>query len=769
MGRVLVLGLVGLGIWVWRLDQRVQTYLAGPALGGVRVYAAPSVLQPGGRVPGGSLVRMLGRLGYRAGDGEHLAVGEYRVAGKVVDLVQRPSPVPWGVEPRRVRVTLGSGRIAEIEDVQQGRLDRLEMEPELLAVLGTAGATLGAGRDVEPRLCRDAVLAAEDQHFFHHPGIDPLAVARALLVDMRAGAAREGGSTITQQLIKNSLLSPRRTLARKATEAVLSILLELHATKEEILHRYLSSVYLGVDEGVPIHGFAQAAEVYFTKPLGELGAAECALLAGVIRSPNGLSPRRRAQAATERRNRVLDAMVEDRFLGAPAARAAKNEPLRLAPPRSRPVAALYVADEVTRELARVLPADVATAPGLVVQTGIDAEAQREAERAVRRGLDALERGRRRTGRLQAALVALDPFTGRVRALVGGRDYRSSQLDRAWRTRRQPGSAFKPFVYVAALDPERRGGAPARTVVSPVEDTPLAVPAAGGLWRPANYDGTFRGAVVLEDALAQSINTVAVRLALEVGVDAVAQTAQDLGVSGALPRVPALALGVADVSLIELARAYAVFADGGTLRPTTLIVAVGSPAGETLYVETPEERRVLAPGVAYLMTHLLQRVVQTGTGQGAASVARAVAGKTGTTDDTRDAWFVGFTPEIVAGVWVGFDEGGSTGLTGALGALPIWSDFVRATTGGSGLEDFPVPDDIVWRDVDPATAELATSDCPERRHVPFLAGTEPTVPCERHRPQWTAVGGHVGQAVREGSRALGGGGRRVLDWLGGLFR
>src|SRR5438093_746197 len=342
-----------------RLDARVRAYLAGPPLGGARMYAAPTPLAVGEGVPGGSLARKLDRLGYRpVGDPAHaLAPGEYRAAGTTVGFAGRPSPVAWAAAPRRVRVGLDGARVTEIEDLEGGALDRLELEPEVLAVLGGGGATLGASPELPPPACRSAVLAAEDRHFFFHPGVDPLAIARALVAALR----------------------PRAALAR--------------------------------------------------------------------------------------RNRVLEVMVQDGLDKSVGAEAMAT-PLKLAPPRARPVAALYVAAEVARELPRLLPRAVAEAPGLSVFTSIDADAQREAERATRHGVAALERGRRRRAPLQAALVALDPHTGRVRALVGGRDYGSSPLDRAVRSRRQPGSAFKPFVYVAALDPARRGEAPARTVVSP---------------------------------------------------------------------------------------------------------------------------------------------------------------------------------------------------------------------------------------------------------------------------------------------------------------
>src|SRR5579862_5002863 len=524
--------LAGLGVVLTlaHLDARVRAYLAGPPLGGARIYAAPTTLRIDAPVAGGSLVRKLTRLGYRPTTmNRALAPGEYVSAGSTTELVQRPSPVPWAERPRHVRVTVRGARVAELRDADGATLDHLELEPELLAVTGGAGPALGADAEPAPAACRSAVLAAEDRNFFRHPGIDPLAILRALIADLRRGAPQQGASTLTQQLVKNAFLSPRRTLWRKAQEAVLAVLVEVHATKEEIFTRYVTSVYLGVDGALPVHGFAQAATVYFGKPLSELDVGECALLAGIIRSPNGLSPRRHADAAVARRNQVLQAMAEEGLVDAAAAREAATKPLRLAPPSVRPVAALYAAAEVTRELPKLVPSEIAEAPGVTVFTSIDADMQREAERATRRGVAALERGRRRREPLQVALVALEPQTGRIQALVGGRDYGSSPLDRALHAQRQPGSAFKPFVYLTALDPDRTN-APPLTVVTQVDDVPISVRTGGAVWRPVNYDGTFAGRIPIEDALAESRNAATVRIALEVGIDAVAQTAARVGIA-----------------------------------------------------------------------------------------------------------------------------------------------------------------------------------------------------------------------------------------------
>jgi len=757
-----VLGALG-AFFVVRIDARVRTYLEGPAIGTTRIFAAPKTLTAGTPVAPERLVAVLARLGYVERPGAELIPGTFRRDPGGIALWQYAVPVPWPREARRAQIVIAEGRVASLVALDGGGPPRgLEFRPEPLAVGGGGGSALEATAEAVPDHCRDAVLAAEDRHFFGHPGIDPVAILRAAVANLTPGGLTQGGSTLTQQLVKNTFLSPRRTLTRKAQEALIALLLEAHATKREILGRYLASVYLGTDGGVPIHGLAQGALVHFGKPLRELDVAECATLAGMIRSPNRLAPRQHPGEARVRRDRVLDLMVEGRFLDVEQAARAKAQPVAPAPAGARPVGALYVADQVQRDLRRLLPSDVARSPGLLVYTGVDADTQHDAERAVRDGLAALAKRRgAKAPPLEGALVALDPVSGRIRALVGGRDYRASQLDRVAHTRRQPGSTFKPFVYLTALDP-RRGGDAVRTLASFLDDDPITLRAGRQLWTPANYDKTYHGSVSLPDALAHSLNAATVRLALDVGIAPIARTAQDLGLSGPLPIVPSLALGAGETSLLELTAAYGVIAAGGVKRPPTLVVAVTSADGELLYVAPTESEQVIAPGVAYLVTELLERVVDEGTAAGArrAGLRGAFAGKTGTTDDTRDAWFVGFSPDLVAGVWVGRDEGGKTGLTGATGALPIWTEFMRSVQRRYLDRTFYVPPDIVWRDVDPQTGELVTAYCPTRRRLPFLQGTEPVIGCTLHGGATIA---RREPARREEPSREGGGGLR------GFFR
>jgi penicillin-binding protein 1B len=760
----------GGGWWLWRLDARVRTYLDGPAVGTTRVMAAPKVLARGAPVSTDRLVGTLARLGYVERADALDGPGTFTRATDTVELWQRAGGAPWQDRWYRARVVVTGGRVATLLDLDgQQELERVEFRPEPLAVAGAGGSLLEATSESVPGYCRDAILAAEDRYFFRHPGVNPFAILRALLVNVRRGSVVQGGSTVTQQLVKNAFLSPRRSYVRKVQEAVLAVLLEARASKTEILGRYLASVYLGTDGGVPVHGLAQGALVHMGKPVPTLDVGECALLAGMIRSPNRLSPRRHPEAAKVRRDEVLQLMVESGFLDGPGAVAAQARPLVPAPAGVRAVGALYVADQVRRELVAILPADVRASPGLTVYTAVDADMQRDAEEAVRDGLAGLEARYARLveGTLQGALVAIEPSSGRVRALVGGRDYRRSQLDHAVATRRQPGSTFKPFVYLTAVDPARMGPDDVRTVASLVDDEPLQVRQGERLWQPANYDDTYHGRVSLADALAKSMNTATVRIALGVGVQRVVDTVRALGITTPMPVVPSLALGTAEVSLLELSAAYAVLPAGGVYHRPRVIMGVSSADGEVLYTDATTAERVLDPGVAYLGTYLLEQVIERGTGHGArlAGVRGAAAGKTGTTDDARDAWFVGFTPDLATGVWVGRDDAKPTGLSGSVAALPIWSHFVRTVSARFAARDFPVPANVVWFDVDPATGLRATPSCPARRAMPFLRGIAPSRLCDQHdrlaAPARTERPGREGP-IRGPIRGFG-------NWLRGLFR
>jgi penicillin-binding protein 1B len=731
-----------------------------------RVYSAPSILYPGLDWKLVGLEETLSRLGYRrAASTKELEPGRYLWGGSRVRVSLRGFHHPSRPEPARdVVIRLSKRRIEEIRALPSGReLGALMLEPEQL------GAYYGPDREQRdlvrleelPRHVIDAVLAVEDQRFETHPGIDVRRIAGAMLANLRAGSIRQGGSTLTQQLVKNFFLTPERTLRRKSQEAVMALLVEARYDKREILQTYLNEIYLGQRGSTAIHGVGEAARLYFGKPAQRLSVAESALIAAIIQSPNGISPYRDPDRALERRNLVIGLMHRQGRIDAAVEGDAKAEPLQLAAVTPDPGDARYFLDLLRRQLSSVYDGDVLTDEGMRIYSTLDRRVQRVAATALREELERLERDFPHLATedparaLQGCLVAVRPQTGEVLALVGGRDYRVSQFDRCTQARRQTGSVFKPFVYIAALEP--RGGGPWITLASFLDDSPLEVSTPSGPWRPQNYDHEFHGQVPVREALERSLNVATARLAQEVGVEEVAAVAQRLGITSRLPVVPSLALGTADVSPMEIARAYATLASGGVRPQMQAIEDIVDAGGATVERRRLGFERVLAPGTAFLITSLLEGVADRGTAARvrATGLVGPVAAKTGTTDGEHDLWFVGFTPEIVAVVWIGFDEPRSLGIPSSVGALPVWRRFVTELTGGRVRGAFPRPADVEQAEIDPATGALALRGCPERRPEFFLAGTLPEATCPAGE---LADGRDRSGADAEPTR------RRFFEWL-----
>jgi penicillin-binding protein 1B len=750
--------------WIVGLDRIVQARFEGhrfrvPS----RVYSAPAILYPGLDWRLVDLEGTLRRLGYRRiGRTDLLTPGQYVWGNSRVRLLLRAFEHPSRSEPARdVVLRLRGSRIEEIRALPSGHeMGALLLEPEQI------GAYYGPNREQRELIALDqvpahlveAVLAVEDQRFETHRGIDPRRIAGALVANLKAGAVRQGGSTLTQQLVKNFFLTPERTLRRKAQEAVMALLVEVRYDKQEILQAYLNEIYLGQRGATAIHGVGEAARVYFGKTGRALSVAESALLAAIIQSPNGLSPYRDAQRALERRNLVLDLMHRQERLADATWQTARAQPLQLATVTPDPGDARYFLDLLWRQLSAVYESEVLTSDGLRVYSTLDRRAQRVAATALREGLEELERHHPELASddgltaLQGCLVAMRPQTGEILALVGGRDYRVSQFDRCTQAHRQTGSVFKPFVYVAALEP-RRGG-PLLTLASIVDDAPFEVQTPKGLWEPRNFDRTLHGEVPVREALERSFNVATARLGQQVGISRVADVAHRLGITSPLPEVPSLALGTAEVSPMEITRAYASIASGGIRPEVQAIEDLVDASGNTLGRRRLRFQRVLDTGTAYLATSLLEGVAERGTAAGVRSTGLQgpIAGKTGTTDGERDLWFVGFTPELVAVVWIGFDEPRSLGVPSSVGALPIWRRFVQELTGGRVRGAFLRPADVEEADIDPATGALALAGCPERRPEYFLAGTLPTRVCPE---------GKVAGARGDDSPAIR---RRFFDWL-----
>ncbi len=676
----------------------------------------------------------LRRSGYVEVPGPPAAPGEYARAGSRWDVRLRSFDAGGVRLPeRRVRFEFAPGGLSRLSDAAGRRLDSVDLEPELLARIFGARQeerVLVALGDV-PEGFVHAVLAAEDARFYSHPGFDPLAILRASFANLRSGRIVQGGSTITQQTVKNLYLGQERTFRRKLREVAMSVLLDLRYPKDRILEAYLNEVYLGQRGPVAICGAEAAALHFFGRSLRDLGPAEWATLAGLIRNPGGYNPFRHPERARERRDQVLDAMVERGWLDADVAQRAKRTTIRLSERGSQSLRAPYAVDWLRSELARTIDVRRLSREGIDVRTSLDPTLQEAAEAALARGLDRL--GSPRPGvRLEGAVLALDPRDGSVLAMVGGRDYRVSQFNRAVQARRQPGSCFKPFVFLAGLEARVDGDVRGITPASVLEDEPFEIPSGGKVWRPENYDREFLGPISARLALEESRNVPTARLAHAIGLDRVVEAAARCGIESELSPLPSLALGAQEVTPLELARAFATIASGGIRRPVRIVRESG-PAFGSRANAAAGAARVLSPGVAYVLTDMLRGVLDRGTAASARALGFAGdgAGKTGTTDDERDAWFVGFTPEILVLVWVGFDDGARTGFTGASAALPIWVDVMRAAryrTSGAGFE---MPGDVVRATVDPASGGLAGGACPESVEEVFVAGTEPTDPCPLH--------------------------------------
>jgi penicillin-binding protein 1B len=644
-----------------------------------------------------------------------------------------------------LRLTLAGNLIEELRDADSGReLGAAFLEPELV------GAYYGPDHeqrelvrvgDVPPHLV-DAILAVEDQRFLSHRGVDLRRIAGALLANLRAGGIREGGSTLTQQLVKNFFLTPERSFQRKLQEAVMALIVEARYEKDAILEAYLNEIYLGQRGSTAIHGVGEAAHFFFGKSVRDLALPESALIAAIIKSPNGLSPHSDAERARKRRDLVLELMHAQGRIDDTAFADAQAEPVRVAQLTLEPRDARYFLDALQRQLPEFYGTATLTTEGLLIYSTLDLRLQRAAARALSEELTRLEKAYPKLApkgesRLEGCLIALRPQTGEILALVGGRDYAKSQFDRCTQARRPAGSVFKPFVYAAALEPS--GGGPVVTLAAWLDDAPLEISTPAGPWRPKNFDREHHGSVPLREALERSYNVATARLGQQVGIPRVAEMARRLGIESPLPSVPSLAIGAADITPLELARAYATLANGGIRPQIRTFEDVVDPNAGRLERQPIDFERVLDGGTAYLVTSLLEGVVDRGTASSlrAQGLVGAIAGKTGTSNEERDAWFVGYTPEIVAVVWVGFDEPRSLGLASAAIALPIWGRFLREATGGTVRGAFLRPSDVTEIEIDPTSGAVALAGCPARRAEYFLPGTEPTATCPGWAEPWRA--------------------------------
>jgi penicillin-binding protein 1B len=674
-----------------------------------KIYADPLLLYPGVDIAEIGFLERLARLEYRSVTGRVQTRGEYQYDPQKgeIELFLREFPYPRGKKQRspHVGVSLRDDRIERMRDLDDNtELPFIELEPEVIT--GLYDQAWEERRIVKlydvPSLLMKALLAAEDQRFFEHEGIDLRRIIGAGWANFQAGRTTQGGSTLTQQLVKNFFLTQERTLRRKIVEACIALIVELHYSKLEILENYLNEIYLGQRGAKNIFGVWEAARFYFGKEPRDLALGEMAVLAGMVKAPNLYAPTRHPEAALQRRNYTLQRMRELGDITAEEYAAALHE---VVSPRNLPPdvnGAPYFADFVREQLKEQYPGEVLTSEGLHVFTSLDMRLQQIAQDAVRKGLEELEaqhprlRRSKPEERLQACLIAIQPQTGEVRAMVGGRDYQVSQFNRVTQARRQPGSVFKPIVYLTALARERERREGLFLPTSLVRDAPFTWYYGDEVWSPGNYKDKYYGTVTLRRALEKSLNAATARIARRVGLKPIRDTARHLGIVSPLPLYPSLVLGSAEVTPYEVAAAFSTLANYG-IRATPLpIRRVLNQKGETVERHALHLEQTVASEDAYMLTHLLEGVLERGTGREARKLGfgRPAAGKTGTTNDFGDAWFVGYTPDLVAVVWVGFDQREPLDLSGGQAALPIWTEFMKRATQGRPMPCFVPPPGVI---------------------------------------------------------------------------
>ena len=694
--------------WIVHLDHVVTREFQGrhwsvPA----RVYAAPLELYAGAALSAADLEEELRRLHYRPGD-PAAGPGVYRRRGNSFDLHARR--VRFTDELRDAQLVSINADGASITSMRQGDgadLPVFRLDPP---VIGSVFPIHGEDRLVlapadVPQLLRSGIKVIEDRRFDEHHGVDALGVLRAMWANLRAGHVVQGGSTLTQQLVKNYFLTDEQSFGRKATEALMALRLEAHYSKEEILVAYLNEVYLGQDGSRAIHGFGLGSEYYFAKPLSELEVGELALLIGIVKGPSYYDPRKHADRAHTRRNLVLQELADAHLIDAAAAKRTAATPLGLKPPGGTYVPAYL--DLVRRHLKRdYAEADLAAA-GLAVYTSLDPRAQAAAERALTVNLKRLDdAGRVRNAHLDGAVIVAEPNSGDVVAVVGGRDVDSDSFNRALDARRPIGSLVKPAVYLAALESGRYNAA------TLIEDAPIELKLAdGSVWAPQNFEHQTYGQVPLARALAESMNLATVRLGLDIGLPKVGEALQRLGLEAAPTLNPSMLLGTVEMTPLEVVQVYTSLANGGFRARLRAVRAVLDEQGKPLKSFRVQVEQAAPAAAVYQLDRMLTLVTTHGTGRGAAArlpPGTVVAGKTGTSSDTRDSWFAGFTGSYLAVVWIGYDDNRVTGLTGALGALPVWADTLTKLKATSFD---PVPVDLV-----------------EDRWIDFSDGLETTPAC-----------------------------------------
>ncbi len=775
-----ILFMAGFAYFYVKYESIVDRRMAGPIFNNAaKIYARPRTIEVGSPFTAQEIANYLRRAGYsEQGKDNDSSIGRFRLAGSSIEVM--PGEESFHA-PENVTIHFAGGKVISIATEGRGAqsLTAYELEPQMITSL--FGGQDRSKREIVtfdeiPNNLVNAVIAIEDRRFFQHSGVNYLRLMEAAGSDILHGHRSQGGSTLTMQLSRGFFLSPEKTVKRKLTEMLIAIELEQKFSKQRIFEMYANQVPMGQRGSFSINGFGEAARAYFNKDMKDLTLPECALLAGIIQRPSYLSPYRHPERALERRNLVLDSMVETGAITPVQADRAKATPLKLAAPNVEASDAPYFVDLVKDQLSNQYNESELNEQAMRIYTTLDPDLQRAAAEAVEAGMKLVDEQvlKKRTHKTrvgtgkgaktevsvdsgplpQVAVVVLDPHTGEVLALVGGRNYGTSQLDHAV-AKRPTGSIFKPFVYAAAVNTALTGkmlsfaadtpadgennppaidtsGKPGIfTPATLVDDSQVSIAYGDQVYEPRNYHEAFHGEVTARYALAMSLNNATVKVAQSVGFGTVASLAKAAGITS-VRATPAIALGAYDASPLEMAGAYTVFGNGGTRISPMMVKSVRDARGEVLNDYHNESKSVLDPRVAYVMTTMLEAVVDSGTGYPvrARGFTAPAAGKTGT---SHDAWFAGYTSNLLCVVWVGNDDYTDIKLAGGTTAAPIWAEFMKRAEKipeYSNMKGFPAPSGVVEVQLDKVTNRLATTACPQTYYVAFIAGTEPKETCEQ---------------------------------------
>ena len=712
-----------------------------------KIYALPRTVHDGDETSAKEIAADLRRAGYSDKEGQS-PLGSFRIVSGGIEIT--PGPESYH-SPEAARISISDGQVERI--ISQGNdLSAYELEPQLVTALFDAGQR--SKREVVkyndiPKVMIDAVLAIEDRRFFEHGGVNFVRMFEAMWIDLTRQRHEQGGSTITMQLSRGFFLTPEKTVRRKLTEMLIAEEMEQKFSKQQIFEFYGNWVNLGQRGSFAISGFAEASRAYFNKDLKDITLPEAALLAGIIQGPSRLSPYRHPERALERRNLVLDSMVDTHAITREQAEKAKASPLKLAPPNVEASDAPYFVDMVRDTLINKFSEHDLNDESYRIYTTLDPDLQKAAAQAVESGIKLVDEQvkklrtmRKKVGKkfettvapgpqAQVAMVVLDPHTGAVLALVGGRDYGFSQLNHAL-SKRPTGSIFKPFVYAAAMNTGIDGSQTVITPASTVTDAPTSFAYGDQIYEPRNYKEEYHGDVSLRYALAMSLNNATVKLAEEVGYDKVADLAKSAGITS-VKATPAMALGSYDATPLDMAAAYTSFANNGERLSPVLVNSVRNAKGDVLANFKPDQRQVLDPRISYIMTNMMEGVINNGLGYTAVRLrgfTQPAAGKTGS---SHDGWFAGYTSNLLCIVWVGYDDYSDLRLSGAQTAAPVWTEFMKKASllpQYKDMKPFTQPTGVIDVQLDKVTNRLATPTCPDDYEAAFVAGTEPRETCDQ---------------------------------------